>query len=125
MTMNRYHLELGAALAAYAALLVGANLLGGWPHPAGAGRLALAVLPMLGTVAVAWVVLRGIRRLDELQRRVQLEALALAFAGTALITFGWGFLEDAGLPRFPTFGVWPLMAVLWVLGLTVVARRYR
>lgn len=60
-----------------------------------------------------------------MQRRLQLEALALAFAGTALIAFGYGFLEDAGLPRLSVFVVWPLMAVLWLVGGLAGRMRYR
>ena len=60
-----------------------------------------------------------------MQRKLQLEALAMAFAGTALITFGYGFLEGAGLPKLSMFVVWPIMAALWVIGVTVGRWRYR
>jgi putative transcriptional regulator len=35
--------------------------------------------------------------LDELQRKIQLEALALAFIGTGILGAGYGFLWDAGV----------------------------
>lgn len=90
-----------------------------------AALIALALLPMIGSALVVWAIVRGIRRLDELQRRIQFEALSFAFAGTAFLTFGWGFLENAGQPKFPTFAIWPLMGVLWVIGLAIARRRYR
>jgi hypothetical protein len=62
--------------------------------------------------------------MDELQRKLQFEALALAFAGTALLTFGYGFLEGVGLPRLSMFVVWPLMAALWVVGVFIGRVRY-
>lgn len=122
---RRYFVELAAAFGLYAVLLVAMNLLGRHFEPRGILRYALALLPMLGCLAALWAILRAIRGMDEMQRRIQFEALAFAFAFTALATFGYGFLEGAGLPRFPIFGVWPLMAVSWIAGLAFTARRYR
>jgi hypothetical protein len=80
---------------------------------------------MIGAAAMAWAVLRHVRRLDELQLRRVLESLAFSFAVTAFGTFAWGFAEIAGAPKLPTFGIWPLMAVLWIVGGFVAHRRYR
>jgi hypothetical protein len=71
------------------------------------------------------IVLRELRRMDELQRRIQLEALAFSFAGTAIVSFSYGFLEGLGYPRLSMFTVWPLLAVLWVAGLVLARRRYQ
>jgi hypothetical protein len=70
-------------------------------------------------------VFRSIRHLDEMQRKLQFEAIALAFVGTALITFGYGFLEDEGFPKLTMFVVWPLMATLWVIGVMLGRLRFR
>lgn len=123
-TFKQYFTELTGALLLYIVLLVGTIFLGRHFEPAGITRYALALLPMLGCLAVLWTVMRAIRRMDELQRRIQFEALAFAFAVTALVTFGYGFLEGAGLPHFPTFGVWPLMAAGWLVGLGLAKYRY-
>ena len=122
---RRYYLELGGALALYGGLLVAANLVDRAVHPQGIARLALALSPMIGALAAAWAIFRAIRRMDELQRRIQLDAIAFAFLGTALVTFGWGFAEDAGLPRLEAFAVWPIMASLWMVGLLVARQPYR
>lgn len=87
-------------------------------------QTAAALLPMVPATGLCVVIVRQVRRMDELQRRVQVEALALAFAGTALITFSYGFLESTGLPKLSMFTVWPLMAALWVGALLLVRRRY-
>ncbi|MEA1674025.1 hypothetical protein [Nitrospirillum sp. BR 11163] len=47
---------------------------------------------------------------------MQLVAIGFAFAGTALLTFTYGFLEVAGFPRLSMFMVWPLMVLLLVVG---------
>jgi len=112
------------SLAAYAGLLGLSILVLKQATPATPWREALALAPMLAVAAICWVVLRQIRRLDELQVRVQLDALGFSFAATALLTFGYGFLEGLGYPRLSMFGVWPLMAVLWLIGLALAGRRY-
>ena len=122
---RQYVVELGGALALYAVLLVGANLVERATQPDGAARMALNLLPMFGAFAAVWAVLRGLRRMDEMQRRIQYDAIAFAFLGTALVTFGWGFAEGGGAPQLPTFAVWPIMGVLWMIGQVVAVRHYR
>ncbi|QCO06732.1 hypothetical protein [Azospirillum argentinense] len=124
-SIKRYGVELSGALALYVALLLGANAAEQLLQPEGTMKMAIAILPILGTVTVAWTVLRGLRRMDELQRRIQFDAIVLSFTGTALATFAWGFAEGAGAPELRAFHVWPLMAVLWVVGVCVARWRYR
>jgi hypothetical protein len=125
MNHRRYHLELAAAFALYVALLVASNLLDDAVHPTGGARIALSLMPMIGAAAAAWAVMRGIWRLDEMQRRIQLDAIAISFLATAMVTFAWGFAEEAGAPRLQAFSVWPIMAVFWLIGLAVARSRYR
>ncbi len=88
-------------------------------------RILISLMPMLAVGLIFWSILKVLHELDELQRKVQLEAFALAFAGTAMLTFGYGFLENAGLPRLSLFAVWPLMAALWAGGVFWGNWRYR
>ncbi|TFI57693.1 hypothetical protein E2493_13675 [Sphingomonas parva] len=122
---RRYFVQLGAAMSLYAGLLIASNRIDDAFHPEGAVRIALALSPMIGAVAAAWVILRAILRMDEMQRRIQLEAIAFSFLGTALITFGWGFAQEAGLPGLHAFGVWAIMGSLWGLGVGILTLRYR
>lgn len=122
---RQYGIELGAALLLYLFLLLTAGALEHLLHPRGALLLALSMAPMLGAMVVAWVIMRALRRMDELQRRVQFDAIATSFLGTALITVGWGFAENAGAPHIRAFAIWPLMALLWLAGMVVACRRYR
>lgn len=88
-------------------------------------RTFSALLPVLPMIAIATVVIRQIRILDELARMIHLEGLAVAFVGTAMITFSYGFLETAGFPRLSMFMVWSLMGPLWAMGTFFAWRRYR
>ena len=90
--------ELGAALALYIVLLFAANIILSMYRPAGLWLFALSMVPMIGAVAMAWTVLRGLHRMDELQRRIQFDAIAIAFLGTALITSAG---DSVRLPDFP------------------------
>src|SRR4051794_637225 len=121
---RRYTSELLAALAAYALLLVGSITVLKHFAPPAPWRDVIALAPMLGFAAGCHVVLRQLRRLDEMQRRIQLEALGLAFAGTAMLSFSYGFLEGLDYPRLSMFWIWPVMAILWCVGLALARRRY-
>lgn len=113
------------AMLAYAATLaVSLSLLAGGIDGR-AAEIAVALAPMVPGVLLCWAIVRLIRRLDEMHRRVQLEAFALAFAGTALVTFSYGFLENAGFPRLSAFAVWPVMCGLWIAGVLIGSLRYR
>lgn len=125
MKTYRYPLELGAAMALYAALLIGSNLIDDAWHFTGGTRIALALTPMIGAVAAAWAIMRKIWRMDEMQRRIQLDAIAIAFLCTALVTFGWGFAQEAGAPPLHAFIIWPVMAGFWMIGCAIAWRRYR
>jgi len=122
---RRYLFELGAAMLVYALVLCSSIFLLKTGYFEGASATLVALLPTLPCIGACWAILRQFRRLDELQLRVQLEALGFAFAGTALLTFSYGFLEGVGWRPLSMFVVWPVMATLWLVGLAVAARRYR
>lgn len=87
--------------------------------------IAITLAPMVPAIILCWSIVGVIRRLDEMQRRLQLEAFALAFAGTALITFSYGFLENVGFPKLSAFAVWPVLCGLWIVGVFIGQLRYR
>ena len=125
MKSKRYVIELTSALVVYGLILVGSITLLTHVDVARPWRDLIALSPMLPALAMPWIILRELRRMDELQRRIQLEALGFSFAGTAILTFSYGFLEGLGYPRLSMFSVWPILAVLWVIGLLLARRRYR
>lgn len=112
-TGRRYKKELGFALLLYVALLVGALVLSADMEP-GALRTVLLLSPMLAFALAVRAIVRLVRDTDEFLRKSMLEQLAIAAAGTAGITFTYGFLEVAGFPKLSMFVVWPLMGALWV-----------
>lgn len=91
-------------------------------------RVGLALLPTIPFVFLLWKISRGIRALDELERRIQLEALALAFPLTLILLLVLGLLELAvKLPPedLSYRHVWAMLPVFYFLGLTLARRRYQ
>ena len=77
---------------------------------------------------VAFVILAIMRLLadsDELQQRVQLMATSFSAAVTGIITFSYGFLENVGFPKFPTFFIFPMLIAIWGISLGNFGRKYQ
>lgn len=125
MKTNKYLIELSLAFLAYVITLIISLKFLGSGHENQILRTLVSLSPMLPAIAACWVILRQLRRSDELQRIIQLEALAIAFGGTSIITCGYGFLENVDYPHVSMFAVWPIMAGLWVLAQLYATRRYK
>lgn len=125
MKLRKYLKEFGLAMIAYGVVTVISLKILGNGLENQTLRTLIAILPILPLIVVCWTILRNVRRSDEMQRVIQIEAMAIALAGTAIITMGYGFLETVGYPRITMFAIWPLIAVLWTAGLFYGERRYR
>ena len=121
--MNRYIIEFSGAMLAYVVLLP-LSIYAYRAVDQDALRAIIALVPVVPTLMGLIAILRGIRRMDELERRVHFEAVAFAFAATALLTFTYGLLENVDFPRISLTWILPLMVALWGLGQVVARRRY-
>lgn len=107
--INRaYLMELFGSLAVYVVLLFAAIYFGR-PMPEGTARSLVLVSPMVGFVLMLWTIARHFNRIDEYMRLRLLENIAIAAGITAGLTFTYGFLETAGLPRVSMFTVWVVL----------------
>ena len=91
-------------------------------------RVAAAVIPVPVFAWWLFAMARGIRRSDELERRIQLEALAIAFPLSILMMFALGLLELAiALPPqdLSYRHVWVFQVVFYFFGLMIARRRYQ
>jgi hypothetical protein len=120
----RTQIEFGLAMLAYLMVLVGSVTVVE-ANPQAEWRYYVALLPVAPAGFVIWLFVRALGRLDELQRRIQMEAFGFALGTTALVTFGYGFLEGVGMPHLSWTYVLPLMVVLWGVGTAIFAWRYR
>ncbi|VVP66289.1 hypothetical protein PS918_00338 [Pseudomonas fluorescens] len=124
--MKRYYIEMGSALALYMVFLIlSLNLLKD-PEGLGTGlRIVITLLPVIPAALMCWAIVRQLRTLDEMHLRIQFEALGFAFAASALLTFSYGFLENVGFPHISWTCVWPVMGLMWIIGLALARRRYQ
>ena len=90
-------------------------------------RVTIALAPV---PAFAWFLrefVAAVSGMDELERRIQLEALAVAFPLTMVLVMTLGHLQVA-LPLAPEDWsyrhTWPLMYVFYLVGLTRARKRY-
>jgi hypothetical protein len=82
-------------------------------------------IPVLAFFWFVAVVQRTLREIDELQRRIHLEALALAFLTVMLLLMGLGLIEE--MPRgrltLPWRDLW--FALIPLYGICYLAARHR
>lgn len=124
--MKRYYMEMGAALALYTLFLTLSLTLLKNPQDLGTGlRIVITLLPVIPAALMCWAIVRMMRTLDEMHLRIQFEALGFAFAASALLTFSYGFLENVGFPHISWICVWPVMGLMWIIGLALARRRYQ
>jgi hypothetical protein len=89
-------------------------------------RIALAVVPVALWGCMIVVMVMGLRRADELLRRIQLDALAMAFPTAMMIGMLVEYLQKAGFLLTWTVGdVWPIMFLLYVPAYFLAWWRYR
>jgi hypothetical protein len=122
--LYRTQIEFGLAMLAYLMILVGSVVVV-QANPEASWRYAIVLIPVAPAAFVIWLFVRALGRLDEMQKRIQMQAFGFSLGSTALLTFGYGFLEGAGLPHLSWTYVLPLMAVLWALGTGIFSWRYR
>ena len=96
------------------------------PGPGTTGRVAIALMPLPGDIALILLVLGAIRTLDEFQKRVHFEAIAVAFLSTGVAVFVYGYLQQAQVVGSLNAGlVWAFMLIFYAIGYVVAARHYR
>jgi hypothetical protein len=121
---KRYARDFTVTMILYAILIIASRLilnsLGDSPL-----RFPIALLPVIPVIFLILAFMRFLAGIDELQQKIQLQAIGFAAGTTGLLTFAYGFLELAGFPEFSTFLIFPMMIMFWGLGLAFVSRRYQ
>jgi hypothetical protein len=89
--------------------------------------VAISLTPILAFVWFLWKVARWSKASDELERRIQLEALAIAFPLTVLLIMTLGLLQIAielNMDDWSYRHTWPIIYVFYLFGLMRARRRY-
>jgi hypothetical protein len=101
-------------------------LLKGSTAPTGV-RIAIAMAPIPAFATFLWLVIRGVRSADEFERRIHLEALAVAYPLAMLLLMTLGLLQRAIELKFEDWSyahVWYYLPLFYLLGLWIARRRY-
>jgi O-antigen/teichoic acid export membrane protein len=89
-------------------------------------RIGAALLPLPGNLTLLLMVLRRIRRLDEFQKHVQLEAVAAGFLATGVAVFIYGYLQKAHAVGPLNMGlVWVFMVIFYAAGYFAAVSHYK
>lgn len=97
------------------------------PQLASGLRLGLAFAPMPFFAGFMWRFIQELRTTDELERRIQLESLAIAFPLGLLLLTTLGLVQRAIELNFQDWSynhVWPMLVVFYLLGQAVARKRY-
>jgi hypothetical protein len=88
-------------------------------------RFAVGLLPAPALIAFALFVGRSIAKLEDLQRRIQIEGIAMAFGIFIVLVSLYGWLTLFGAPQVHWIFATPALALCWVVGKLASTLRYR
>jgi hypothetical protein len=90
--------------------------------------IAIVIVPVVPAALFLYFFITEMRQADELQRRIQLEALAFAYPLTLLLLMTLGLLQlvmDLNPADWSYRHVWQFVIVFYVFGIAIAARRYQ
>lgn len=124
---RRYHREFGVPMLLYVVMLFWKYLLGrvdpNW------ARVLIALLPAVLVALVIRAVARHVRDSDEMQRRIELESIAIAAGLVSGAYMTGGFLQAAHLIDIPAtvamLWVFPMLCALYGVTKSINARRFQ
>lgn len=93
-------------------------------NPASRWTYLVALLPMIPGLFIAGGVVRAIRKLDELAQKTLLEAIAISFGFTLILTLSLGLLGMAGFPQPDGMYIALFMIVMALVAKLVLSRKY-
>jgi hypothetical protein len=123
---RRYLREFFPAIASYFILLFASLSMLKYVHETSL-KFLIALLPVLPIVFVIRAMVHFVADSDELERRVQLEAICIASLSVGLLSFAAAFLRAAGLLLIDNalMLVLPALFAFYGVSLVWVKRRYR
>jgi len=93
-----------------------------------AARVVIALLPAPFFVYYLWTWMKGVGEMDELERRIELEALGFAFPAFIVFLMTLGLLDLAitlSPDDFSLHHIWAMMPLFYFAGLWRAKKRYQ
>ena len=111
---------------AWAVTLIGATwMIKNVEAVSGVGAWLIALVPNVFALGALVAYMRFLRMTDELQRRIQVEGLAVGFGIGWIFAIGYQVMEAAGAPELPITAMILVLTGGWVLGTLLAIGRYR
>ncbi len=88
-------------------------------------RIAIGCLPALPVAAATLFIGRAIGKLDDLQRRIQTEGIAIGFGIFIVLVSIYSWLTLFGVPQVSWIFAAPAMALCWAAGKLFTTLRYQ
>jgi len=85
----------------------------------------LGFLPALLAILFVVAFVKDVRKLDEMRRRIHLQAAAISFLLTVILTFVFDGLKNAGIYRATLSDLETGTVLIWAAALIVLSLRYR
>lgn len=120
---RQYQIRFWIAMAVYVATI--------WPitdavsRTGGAWKIVLALTPLVPIAAIFVFAVQMIQGIDELERQIHTESLAIAAGVTAMISVTYGFLEVAKLPHPSAWFTYAVVMASWAIATPFVSRKYK
>jgi hypothetical protein len=94
-------------------------------NPGSPWRVAVALTPMIPGIFIAVGIAQAIQKLDEMERLILLEGMAISFAGTFVLVISMGLMGKAGVEQLNGSYIALFMALLWLIGKLWGHRKYQ
>ena len=108
-----------------AAYILGIGLLNHIPMPPAPYKYLLVLLPILPVIYICSTIIRYITELDEMWRKIYMEAMAFSGIATGFTCVSYLFLHDAGAPEFHAEWAYYMMWIYFFIGKFFSWRRYK
>jgi hypothetical protein len=93
-------------------------------YPTSPWRLPVLLSPMIPGFFLALGVVKAISKLDEMNRKIIQESMAVSFAITLFLTLTLGLLEIGDLVKVSSIYISLFMALTWLVAKIIITRRY-
>jgi hypothetical protein len=95
------------------------------PAPPSVMRHAIALVQSVLLLGFLGALVRMVTHMDELQKRISLESVFIAFVGSLALVFVFSGLGEAGLWRPRWEWIPPAMMAAWAIGYAYSSSKYR
>jgi hypothetical protein len=120
--IKQYFLRMSLGFAGYAAGLFGLDY---YYTPEAPYRYLLILLPLVPLIYVSFAIVRCVSEMDEMWKKIAIEAMAFSGFATGFTCLIYLFLRDMGAPEFHAEWAFYLMWIYYKVGAIFSWRRYR